>query len=1134
MKKINGCKNYSYNRKFFARIFMVMKITLFFFFVAIGSVFADSTYSQNAFFSIKLNNATVQQVFDEIQKKSEFIIFYKDNQVDLNHRANIDAVDATVNQVLDQTLKGTNLGYKIIDRQIVILPSETKESPEVVVSLTNAEQKKEISGTVKDSKGATLPGVSVVVKGTTTGIVTDANGKFTLSVPKDAKTLVFSFIGMKTQEVAITAKTSINLVMEEETVGLEEVVAVGYGTQKKVNLTGAVATVRGDDILQSSSANVSNSLTGRSSGIISTSNSGDPGNDASTILIRGMNSFGGGTSPLIVVDGIADRDMNRLNPADIESISVLKDASAAIYGVRSANGVILVTTKRGSGKNKVEYDFNYGLQQYTRLRPNITNSLEYMTYQNEASVNEGNAVTYTPELLTKYNTLNHNWVNDTYRKSAPQTQHRLSFSGGTDRISYYVSGQYFDQQSNYKVSDKAYKQFNLVSNIDAKVSNNIKLSLDINARREQNNNPISNPYSVMVDASVMAPWAPVRWDNGQYATFGLLTNPVAATSNAGGYNNTANYLLNSKMGIDVQLPFITKGLSFNSYYAYDVSQFNSSVWTQPYALYTNNNNVLGDVTGQTGITSFNKNNSLNIRKTLFAKIAYDQKFGDHNVNAFAAYEESSSQGDQMNVYRQGFLSSNLQQLFAGGTDQMLGTGAGSQDGRKSYFGRLAYDYKSKYLAEVSVRYNGSFNFPSDKRWGTFPAVSLGWRISEEGFFKNNVPGINNLKLRATWAIMGSDAIAPYQYFQRYIVTPTNWYGNFLYTGTGNNQNPQIYPGPSPNPFITWEKQDSRNIGFDISLLSNRLSATVDVFKNTRKDILTPPLASIPIYTGLSLPYTNIGESENKGLDFSVNYSEKRNVVKYYVGVNFTYTQNKIIFKDESPLIQDYQKATGFAMDSYMIYETNGIYRTQADIDNSPHLAGAAPGDMWIKDKSGDKKIDGNDMVRIPYSPTPKLVIGIPMGIEWKGFTFDLVWTGQAKAKILYQPMSGISAAIPPQWLYDGRWTPGNPNAPYPRAFSGLSNRNQLPTDFFLIDGSFLRLKSAEIAYKLPEHLFARIGVSDVRVHLSGFNLFSIDHFKKYGRDVENTSQPGSYGAGNNSAFNYPQIKIYEIGLRVGF
>ncbi len=1111
----------------FIKMLRIMKLTTFLIFIGVLSVYADGIYSQETKISVDIRNGSLIDLFNAIERNTEFKIFYKSSLINESQKITLEANQKPVSDLLNIALSGKNLSFDLVDKVIVITPTE------MVL------QQQKVTGTITDATtGEPVTGANIIIEGTATGTVTDVNGKFSLEVANSEAVLVVSFLGYNTERVSISGMSDLVIKLVPDITKLEEIVVVGYGTQKKGNLTGALSTVKGDDITTSSSVNISNALAGRSSGVISVSNSGDPGNDASTLLIRGINSFGGGTAPLIVVDGIADRDMNRLNPADIESVTVLKDASAAIYGVRSANGVILVTTKRGSGKNKVDYDFNYGLQQYTRVRPVLTNSLDYMTYQNEAAVNEGNAPRFTNELLTKYNTLNTDWVKETFRTFAPQIQHRLSVSGGNERINYYVSGQYLEQQSNYRVSDKVFKQFNLMSNIDAKVSKNIKLSLDLNARRLENNNPIGNSYVNMVNASVMAPWVPVRWENGQYATYGLLANPVAQTSNLPGYNNALSYILNSKMGIDIQLPFIAKGLSVSSYYAFDVSQENMSTWTQPYPLYAYNNGIYNDMTGTTGITSLNKDNSLNIRRTFLSKLSYDQKFGNHNVNAFVAYEQSSLEGDQIRAYRQGFLGSNLQQLFAGGTGNMLGTGEGKQDGRASYFGRLGYDFKSKYIVEFSMRNNGSFNFAPGKRWGTFPAASLGWRISEEGFFKDNIKVVDNLKLRASWALMGSDAIAPYQYFQRYIVTPSDWYDNFLYTGTGAssgyNQNPQIYNGPSPNQNITWEKQDSKNIGIDISLFTNKLTASIDVFKYNRKNILTRPNASIPIYSGINLPDANIGESENKGLDFNVNYSERLTPVKYHVGINFTYTKNKIIFKDESPNIPSYQKATGYSSDSYTIYQTKSLYRTQADVDTSAHIAGAAPGDMWIVDKNGDKKIDGNDMVRIPYSATPKIVFGIPMGIEWKGISVDLVWTGQTKAKILYQPMSGISAAIPPKWLFDGRWTADNPNAPYPRAFTGSNNRNQLPTDFFLIDGSFIRLKSAEIAYTLPEQLFKKIGVSNVRLHLSGFNLFSIDHFKKYGRDVENTSIPGSYGAGNNSAFNYPQTRIYEIGLRVNF
>jgi len=1120
----------------FLKKLIIMKLMTFFLFIALLQVRAGG-YSQNI--TISLKNTSIESVFKEIQKQSDYHFFYNEKLIKNAQKITINVKDVPVQTVLQICFKDQPFSYAVDNKQIIIKVKETAKInvPELRIPIMPPI---DITGKIMDADGNPLPGATIKLKGSQKMVVADANGQFSLQSSAGSGVLIISFVGHETREVAFSSEGPVTVILMRKETKADEVVVIGYGTQRKADLTGAVSTIKGDDLTKSSSPNVSNAIAGRGSGVIATSNSGNPGDDNSTILIRGINSFGGGTAPLIVVDGIADRDFNRLNPADIESITVLKDASAAIYGVRSANGVILVTTRRGgSGKNKVDYDFSYGLQQYTRIRPVITSSLDFMLYQNEASVNEGNAPLFTQELITKYNLpKTTDWFKATFRNLAPQQQHRLSFSGGNDKVNYYVSGQYLEQKSNYKVSDKVYKQFNLVSNIDAKVSKNIKLSLDLNARRMQNDNPVVNPYVAMLHASVMPPWIPEKWDNGQYATYGLNVNSVAETSNLPGYNNVVTYLLNSKLGVNILLPFVTQGLSVSSYYAYDASQSNSSTWTKPYAVFTFNDNVYNDLTGTTGIVSLNKDNSLNIRKTFLTKLSYVNKFGNHNVNAFAAYEESSFDGDQIRAYRQGFLGTNLPQLFAGGTANMLGTGAGAQDGRASYFGRLGYDYNGKYLAEFSLRYNGSFNFAPSKRWGTFPAVSLGWRISQEAFFKNNINIIENLKLRASWALMGSDAIAPYQYFQRYIVTPSDWYNNFLYTGTGSSsgytQNPQIYNGAFPNPNITWEKQDSKNIGLDIALLSNRITASVDFFKYNRRDILTRPNASVPIYTGLNLPDANIGESENKGVDFSINYSEKRSVVKYYAGINFTYTKNRIIFKDESPLIPDYQKATHFASDAYMIYETNGIYRNKPDVDKSAHLDGAAPGDIWIKDKNGDGKIDGADMVRIPYSPTPKLVVGVPMGIEWKGITVDLIWVGQTKAKILYQPMSGLSDANPPKWLADGRWTINNSDAPYPRAFTGKSNRNQLPTDFFLIDGSFIRLKSAEIGYNLPAHLFEKMKVANIRVSLSGFNLFSIDHFKKYGRDVENTSIPGSYGAGNNSAFNYPQTRIYQIGLRVSF
>lgn len=1123
---------------------IIMKVMTLFLMVVFLQASAG-TYSQNM--TISLKNVTIQKVFKEIQKQSDYLFFYNEKLMKYAKKITIDVKNGSIQTILQLCFKDQPFTYAIDDKQIIIKAREVVElkarDPGIPLPLPD------ITGKITDSDGAPLAGATIKLKGSAISTVADQSGRFTLSSTTSNGILEISFVGYETREISFSGGKAVAVTLNRKENKVDEVVVIGYGTQKKINVTGAVNTIKGDEIQQSSSVNVANALAGRSPGVISTSYSGDPGNDNPAILIRGINSFGGGTAPLIVVDGVPDRDFSRLNPIDIESITILKDASAAIYGVRSANGVILVTTKRGTGKSNVTYDLTYGLQQYTRLRPSLTNSLELFTYANEANVNEGKPEVYTQAFIDANKGVNTNWFREALNDFAPQVQHKLTFSGSTEKVNYYISGQYLDQRSNFKVTDKRYKQFNILSNIDAKVSKYIKLSLDFNARRQDNNNPADNtsdpnypfelvPYKLMQNIDLAPTWYPVKWSNGLYA-LGIAqgsVNPVIKTSNLTGYNNSVSLIINTKMGADIQLPFVLKGLSASGYYSYDVLQTNNKAWVTPYNAYDYNptSGAYVNVIGSTGAAKLDQRNSLSIRKTLFAKIAYDRKFGNQTINSFVGYEESATNGEILQAYRSGFISTSLDQLFAGGAANQVGIGNAIQDGRRSYLGRLGYNYSNKYLAEITMRYNGSFNFAPNKRWGLFPAASVGWRISEENFFRNNVKFINSLKLRASWGLMGSDAVTPYQYIQTYAIVPSNYYDNFLYTGTNYQQNFQIGRGPTPNPNITWEKQDSKNIGLDLSLLSSRLTATIDFFKYIRRDILAQRNGSIPIYTGLSLPSENIGKMQNQGFDLSINYSERRTAIQYYVGLNFGYTTNKIIFRDESPKIPDWQKSTGYSADSYTIYKTNGIYHNQADIDKSPHLDKAAPGDIWIKDVSGDGNIDVNDMVRINNSPTARMTFGIPMGIVYKGISIDLLWAGQSKAKILIQPMAGLSGAVPPKWLFDGRWTPQNPTAIYPRAFNGLSNRNQIPSDLFLIDGSFLRLKSAEIAYTVPTRLYTKLGITNLSVRLSGFNLFSFDYFKKFGRDVENTSIPGTFGAGNNSSYQYPQTRIYQIGLRVSF
>jgi TonB-linked SusC/RagA family outer membrane protein len=1082
------------------------------------TTFASTGYSQAEKVSIQLKKASVKELFQSVENQTSYKFLYRNDAIE-NLQVTLDELDTPLDKILNEALMGSGLSYKILPNNLIVVASK-----EILQQL-------KIAGTISDEKGNPIAGVTVLVKGTTNGALSDVSGKYLISNADKNSTLIFSFVGMDTQEIPVAGKMQIDVVLTETAIGLNEVVVIGYGTEKKATLTGSVATVKGVDLVQNSSANVSNSLVGRLQGVIANNRSGQPGNDDSQILIRGFNSFGGGTSPLIVIDGIPDRDMNRLNPDDIESISILKDASAAIYGVRSANGVILITTKRGiSGKPSIHYDGSVGLQQLTRMDKR-EGAWQYMTYYNELGVNQGGTAPYSQADIDLYkagndpNYTSTNWINEVFKKIALQTNHSLSVNGGNEQVKYYFSGQYLNQTSNLRNSDEDFKEFNIRSNIDVSVSKNIKVNLDVALRKEDTWHPVSGVGSVLHEAVSMYPFLPAYWTNG-FPSAGISNgrNPVLLTSSAPGYDKITSLIANPKLGFDIKLPYVVNGLSLSGYAAFDFNYRSEKVFTKPWDAYSydKTKDIYNNQKTTTSITSITQDEKLFNQNTFFLKLAFDRQFNQHGINAFVGYEQTSSITKDTYAYRRDLLSDQIDQIFTGSTVNQIATGSTSQDGRESYLGRVSYNYSSKYLADVTVRYNGSFNFAPANRWGLFPAISLGWVISEENFFKNNIKAIDKLKLRASWGLMGNDAIAQYLFLTRYqlVTNPVD----YAFFGPGYTTAIGLYLSASPNINITWEKQDSKNIGFDASLLSNRLNVSFDMFRFLRRDILAQRNASVPLYTGLSLPAENIGKSLNRGIDFSVNYSESRSELKYNIGANFTYAKSKIIFRDESPNIPDWQKSTGYAIDSWLVYKTNGIYHTQAEIDNSAHMSGVMPGDLWIKDTDGNNSITSNDMVRIPESATPKIVYGITMGSEFKGIALDLLWVGQGMAKQMILSQMQGSVVNPPTWLYDGRWTADNPiNSVYPRAFNSSDPRNSVYADFWLRDASFLRLKSAELSYTLPVDIFAKYGISKVRVYVSGSNLFSLDKMKKYNIDPETN---------NITGVNYPQTRIYRFGLNI--
>jgi len=1126
-------------------IFKIMKISLYQAILAIVFVTIAQAYDTKAQevleqkVSLQFSNLGVESILKKIEKTSDVQFMYNHQIFDQSKPLTLKIENERLEEVLKKVLSPLMIKYEVTGNRIILkkIIKSTLEIPlknQIINSTENIMQT--ITGKVTDSeKGEGIPGVSISVKGTKYGTTTDAQGNYSIAVADESATLVFSSVGYAREEQIVGKRTLINVTLKTDIQDLGEVVVVGYGEQKKATLTGAVTTVNTNQILRGSSISVSNSLIGVSPGLIINNRSGRPGNDDAQISIRGTNTFSGypgASAPLIVIDGIYGRNMNRLNPSDIESVTVLKDASAAIYGVKAANGVILITTKKGKiGKPIIHYDGSFGLQEFTRIT-NRVNAADYMTYYNEVQQNQGGQPQYLQSDIDKYragndpNYTSTDWTKATFKPLAAQYTHSLSVSGGSKDVQYYFAGQVANQESNFTGGNQSYRMFNIRSNVDVNVTKNVRTYIQLGLRREDQNNPAVADASILHEMVSIYPFIPVYWKNGlPSGGLGYGRNPVLLSSTAPGYNNINNLTINPKVGFDVQLPYITKGLSVSGYAAFDYVLTNTKYFKRPWNAYSYNKltDTYINQYASTTTSEISQTEELTSNNTLFLKLNYDRQFGNHSVSAFAAYEQYTNAYRNTYAYRKNLLSNSLDQVYTGSDQDQIGTGYETQGGVASYFGRVHYDFKKKYLADVTVRYNGSFNFPSDKRWGVFPAVSLGWVASEENFFKNGVSSwFDYLKIRASWGILGSDAVEPYYYLTKYnlVTNPTS----YTYFGPNYTLPPILNRSSEPNPNITWEKQDTKNIGIDMAFLNNALTASVDGFYYLRKDILVQRNASVPLYTGLSLPKENIGQSLNKGVEFQLKYNKSLNKnTRYYVGVNMTYAKNEVVYQDESSNTPDWQRATSRAIGGWMVYKTNGIYRNQAEIDNSPHIAGAKPGDLWLLDYDGDGKITSNDQVRIDQSATPRIVFGLPLGISYKGLSLDAVFSGQTLAKQMILPNSQGSAVVPPDWIFQGRFISetATPNAQYPRAFNSNDPRNNVAADFWLQDATFIRLKTIELSYTFNDKTLSKLGITRARVYVSGYNVFSIDNFKKYGVDPETNNVTG---------VAYPQTRIFRAGL----
>ncbi|MCW3462351.1 SusC/RagA family TonB-linked outer membrane protein [Chitinophaga nivalis] len=983
-----------------------------------------------------------------------------------------------------------------------------------------------VKGKVKDVNGNSLPGVTVLVKDTKKGTTSDEKGNFTLTDVKKDAVLVFQYIGFDPQEVKLEGRTSVNMVLKENQKTLDEYVVVGYGTQKKVTKTGAVSSVKGAELQQSPNVNISNSLVGRIPGIIAVNNSGEPGNDGSRIFIRGRSTLGN-SSPLVVIDGFPRDGFERMNPNDIESVSILKDAAAAIYGSRAANGVILVTTKRGKGgKPTLSYGFNQSFVTPTRL-PKMADAPTYARVVNEILQYGGDKPRYTEEQIRKFGDgtdpwlyPNTNWYDAAIKKTSLQNRHDLSLSGGTEKMSYYISLGSLYQDGIYKKSATNYRQQNVRANLDAVVTDNIRLRFDLAGRLENKSYPPRSASSIFRSLMRGRPTENAIWPNGMPGPdieYG--DNPVVTSTNEIGYTNDKNYVVNGTFVAVVNIPWV-QGLFVDGSFAYDQNfQFYKS-FVKPWTLYTldanSTDHKLNPAIRGVSAPQLNESFSSNRLSTVNVKVNYVRAFGKHNLSSFFAVEQSTFKGDNFSASRRYFISDALDQLFAGGDKEKNNDGGGFEYARRNFFGRVSYNYKETYLFDFNARYDGSQIFPAGRRYGFFPGASAGWVISNEPFWKRNIRRLDYFKIRASYGQMGNDQVNPFQYLSTY---------GFSSSGVmfGGDLNKSIYQLRSPNEAITWEVANNYDIGIEAKILGDKLAFEGDYFLTRRSNILVPRGQSMPVYTGMTLPDENIGRVENKG--FEVVLSHKNDIRKFHYEIigTLTHAQNKILFWDEAPGVPSWQQNTGKQIGAPLYYKAIGIYKSEEEVKNSVHLGGARAGDIIFEDVNNDNVIDDLDRVRMDRTENPTWIFGLTMVAKFKNFDFTMLWQGATGASQYLRTESGLIGNFPMAIVQD-RWTADNTNADWPRAYDRdreywVSRQNT----FWYWNTNYMRLKTLDIGYNIPSAICKRVGLQNFRVYVSGQNLVTIDKVKIF--DPEAPSGSGQY---------YPQTKIYNVGLNITF
>jgi len=1092
---------------------MKMRTTVIVLLVAIGQTFALGTYSQNTRLNINMSDATIGSVLEAIENQSEFYFMYESNKVNVDKKISVNATNKSVDEVLHELFSGSGIIYKINNRQIAL----TTESENI-----EGQQVLKVAGKVSDSSGAPVPGASIVVKGTTKGVITDPDGKFSISIPADAKVLVISFVGMKTQDISVGNKSIINVVLEDETIGLEEVVAIGYGTIKKSDLTGSVSSIKAQQLVSFPASGAVQALQGRASGVQITSNNGDPGGSV-TVKIRGGTSINASSEPLYVVDGFPGAFLPQAE--DIESLEVLKDpSSTAIYGSRGANGVIMITTKKGKkGKTRIEYNTSISQQSETH-RFDLLNSQEFLALQQPF---------YPTYVSDGQNT---DWQDVIFQKGSIQT-HQISLSGGNETMNFYISGSYFDQKG--LIINSGFNKYSITSNIDIQATSKLKVGVKLFAQRANTDGvPTQEGSGGSTQAGVIGSALRFMPDQGIYKPDGVtyslaklgdpIDNPYTILQ-----ENTRESVSDRMMGNFSGEYKLFENLTINS----TLGVSTRSDRTGNYAT-SLTNSAAGK--GNAAMNAI-KNSSISSENY----INYNQTFASvHKLNFMAGYTYSYERNESWGANTNSFITDAFSFWnMGGGTETPSVATSGVVDEKLiSFYGRLNYGYNDKYLVTFTSRYDGSSKFSKNQKWAFFPSGSAAWNMHKESFLKN-LSTISQWKWRVSYGIVGSQAINSYQTLAR--LSPVLSIVNGVQVNA-------VRPVAVANDNLKWESTASTNLGTDIGLFKNRLNLTLDFYKNITSDQLFP--VNLPPYAGIATQLQNVGKLENKGLEVTLTTKNFTGDFQWNTDFNISFNRNKVL---ELPDGKDilYNNAPGHwpsfanarimrvgeALGSFWGYTYDGVYQTGDTFIPGAGFEQVAGGEKYRdingKDASGiltgnpDNALNTSDLSVIG-NPNPDFIFGFNNEFKYKDFDLVVFINGSQGNDIYsyqFQELDNLGA-----YGYNAtkavlnRWSPTNTNTDVPMK---MTNRSLKPSSRWIMDGSYIRIRNIMLGYTLPQNITRKLSIQKLRLYLSAQNYFTFTKYKGYDPEVNYRASNTTLGTDYAS---YPMAKSLTAGLNITF